>query len=294
MVKYFLFILATPFILTSCGSSDCTYTHDSKEWSEEWSEDQEIVFEGERYNRDNNWIWVRKHNGEEITGSYCYFDSKGRQTRKEHYLNGRLNGLVLKFDKRRGIVEDTVTYENGYKEGRDVSYNWSDSENKLKPYLIVNYSKNLKNGIYMKYFTSYENGLQLQKKGNYLRDREDGYWEWYHNNGKIRFKRTYKDGWMVKLDKQYDDDGKIISVSEYEEYEESENGPSVKNEWTWRSHAFGKEVWCQVKKDGKYINLSFDNDGNIKSDKSYNKEHKNFVHYNFDGFSDWTVEGYSY
>ncbi len=209
-------------------------------------------------------------------------------------MNGRLNRLVLKFDKRRGIVEDTVTYENGYKEGRDVSYNWSDSENKLKPYLIVNYSKNLKNGIYMKYFTSYENGLQLQKKGNYLRDREDGYWKWYHNNGKIRFKRTYKDGWMVKLDKQYDDDGKIISVSEYEEYEESENGPSVKNEWTWRSHAFGKEVWCQVKKDGKYINLSFDNDGNIKSDKSYNKEHKNFVHYNFDGFSDWTVEGYSY
>ena len=48
------------------------------------------------------------------------------------------------------------------------------------------------------------------------------------------------------------------------------------------------------KKDGKNIYFSFDREGNVMSDQEFNKEHKSLVHYDFDGYSDWTVEGYSY
>lgn len=291
-MKYTYTLFVSLFILSSCGSGDCAYTHDAKEWSEKWTEDEEIVFEGERYNRDNNWILVRKFNGKEITGSYCSFDTRGRQTRKENYLNGRLNGLVLVFDKYKGIVEDTVTYENGYKEGRDVAYRWSDSLSKLIPAHITTYSKNLRNGVYIKYWSgSSAAELQIHTKGNYKNDLPEGYWETFHSNGEVESKRTYKDGNLCGLLKVYGEDGRIISV---DEYVESENGTMVNNKWQWTYASFGNDVWCQVKKDGKYTYVSFDREGKVRSDQEYNRAHKNLVHYDFDGYSDWIVEGYSY
>ena len=288
----YLYFLLTLFFVSSCGS-DCTYTYDSKEWSEEWSEDIVIVFEGEEYNRDNNWINVRKHDGEEITGSYCSFDPKGRQVRKENYLNGKLHGLVLKYDKYKEVITDSVSYENGYKEGREIRRIWSDYHNKLIPRRITNYSKNLKNGSYMKYYDRNDEELeeQLEEKGNYKDGKPDGYWEKYWGNGNIRMRITYIEGKKIKLFKSYDEDGKIESVTEYVQ---SETGIEEKNNWGWRSHVFGKSVWCQIKQDGKNIWFYFDKEGNVKSDQEYNKEHKNLVHYDYDGYSDWTVNGYSY
>lgn len=287
MIKYFkipLIVIQCLLLFTSCGNGDCKYSPDAKERAKEWSDDYQIVFEGKGYNSDNNEIYVRKHEGEEITGTYCGFDPQDRLLYQENYLNGKLHGFVFKYQKYQGVIKDTITYENGYKEGREFTSHWSDVLNKLIPLRITNYSKNLKNGPFMEYFDSDEY-IQIKSKGNYKYGKADGYWEKYWYNGNIQSKSTFIEGARIKLLKSYDKDGKISSVTEYVLSETGSN--KAINEWTWRSkNSEPRSVWCQVKKDGKTKFFYFD-----EGKSSTNNE---LVHYDFDGYTDWTVNGYSY
>lgn len=78
-------------------------------------------------------------------------------------------------------------------------------------YSVLDDNEEIKNGFYKKY-SSYET---LLIEGFYLNNKRNGIWK-YYNNGIIKSEGNYKDDIQVGEKKEYDIDGNLISITNYD------------------------------------------------------------------------------
>jgi antitoxin component YwqK of YwqJK toxin-antitoxin module len=65
-------------------------------------------------------------------------------------------------------------------------------------------------GLKIGYWEEYHDNGKLGSKGNYVKGDRDGYWEWYYENGRIESKGSYKNGKRDDYWEDYWDNGKLM------------------------------------------------------------------------------------
>lgn len=172
---------------------------------------------------------------------------------KSYYLDGQLKSKGLKnagasdslwfFYREDGTIESTYNYENDLKNGCATFYDSSETKTnevffvdgkrqgeslwfypngKIKKKLI--YEDDRENGIaflldsngFVIIEEEYSNGyLRDVKKYNQLDENgnKTGVWRAYFPNGQIKSETSYKEGLKDGLSKEYDKDGKLLSIN---------------------------------------------------------------------------------
>jgi len=116
---------------------------------------------------------------------------------KRYYDDKSLNSILIYSTDGR-TVNATIYYPNGYicaqgkyidqlKEGK-----WKFYSSAIEGYLLNEeiYSKNLRNGLSLKFFTD----STIAEKANYVNDKREGEWLQYYASGKIFLKSNYSGG----------------------------------------------------------------------------------------------------
>jgi antitoxin component YwqK of YwqJK toxin-antitoxin module len=156
----------------------------------------------------------------------------GKPKLEAHYKEGKLHGLFRRWHEN-GQLAAEEEYQNGKWEGRraawwengQVQFDWRYQEGKLCEGVWKSYHANgafwtsYKMGIGGKFpdqFQVYyhDNG-QVQRRGWWKNEKQEGKWEHFHPDGTRSEVRHYReglaDGWITK----WDENGKLISREEW-------------------------------------------------------------------------------
>ncbi|AYZ73346.1 hypothetical protein EGX98_04395 [Fusobacterium necrophorum] len=167
---------------------------------------------------------------------------------------------ISKEEKKEEIQFPEIEDEGYYKSG------------KLK------YTGTLWKGFRIKRWKSWHENGNLESDGEFSKKgEEEGEWKYYHKNGKIRNIANYKNGKLVGLVKNFNEDGKLYSTTYYEKdsnltkwqffYEDEK---SIEKEG--KAYDMGYEVekrweiigeWKYYKKDGELEKIETYENGEI-------------------------------
>ena len=126
---------------------------------------------------------------EGIWSYYSYYS--GKLVCKENYRQGLRVGFSNKYYES-GILSEELEYNNDMKSGK-----WNQFYENGAPRLKGNYYLNLRTGPYM---VLYPKG-KTQVLGQFKRDRMDGKWEYYDEDGKVELEIEYVNGIAQNEDK---------------------------------------------------------------------------------------------
>lgn len=107
--------------------------------------------------------------GRRRVGKWTYYFPNKRVLSEEHYLDGKLNGMLKNYYPNGKVTEETY-YKNGKKEG--VSKKFSDDGILIEE---ITYKNDKENGI-AKFFDLKGN---LKETGEYRNGKRHGKWEFY-------------------------------------------------------------------------------------------------------------------
>jgi len=143
----------------------------------------------------------------------------------------------------------------------------------------INYFQGKKNGVYSRYFTTLDSGINAVKsKEMFLNDQKQGYSFYFYTNGKIHYKIKHKDNYKHGDGYEYSPDGTLIAIEQYR------NNNLVSRRAVNRVSSTGQRtgVWVDVYDNGKiqketnYVNglpngasKSFSQSGNLTEVKTY-------------------------
>lgn len=134
----------------------------------------------------------------------------------------------------------------------------------------INYLLGKRNGYYLKYLKDPLYGLYIYSKELFAGDKKEGTAYIYYPEGKVKQTIPYYNGKKDGLSKEYDRDGKVVTMLEYN------NDFLISREKINQSDAAGL-------KQGKW--LDFYSDGTIKAEKNYRDDllHGYYKEYNEKG-----------
>jgi antitoxin component YwqK of YwqJK toxin-antitoxin module len=125
-------------------------------------------------------------------GSWSYYSYySGKLVCQENYLHGLKAGFSHKY-YASGILSEELEYNNDMKNGR-----WSQFYENGSPRLKGNYQINLRTGEFL---VLYPSG-QTQTKGQFRRDKMEGKWDYYNEDGKLELEIEYQNGIALNQDK---------------------------------------------------------------------------------------------
>ena len=114
-------------------------------------------------------------------GEWVYYHEKSKNVMtREHYVEGKLNGIKTTYYLNQKITEE-LTYKNGIKEGLNNYY--SPDEVLLKKLIYKN--DQLEGAAFY-----YDSNGDIIIEGNYKNGRKDGLWK-YYSEGKLTKEETY-------------------------------------------------------------------------------------------------------
>ena len=103
------------------------------------------------------------------------------------YIDGKLNGTYLEFDRQLSMVANT-NYLNNQFHGAVTKYKFG------RPIEIFNYKNGQLDGFYRSYF---ENTGKIQVEAAYKNGKQDGIMRYYNTNEELIMEYVYKNGEKV-------------------------------------------------------------------------------------------------
>jgi len=118
-------------------------------------------------------------------GTWNYYsDFDGVKVSTEHYVEGKLEGVIINYYPE-GVIAEQIPYKHGLKEGEWTQY-FSDGKIKLK----ATYVNDLIEGLMLIY---YQNGIP-EVSGIYKNNLKHGQWMYFTDKGVLYKKETYANG----------------------------------------------------------------------------------------------------
>lgn len=150
---------------------------------------------------------------------WIFYREDGSLASRYYYQNDQKNGCATFYDST-GIKIKEVYFVDGKKEGEAIEF-YPDGATKK----IIHFENDKENGIALELDT---NGIVVAEEeymNGYLRDvtkynqldengNKTGVWREYFENGKIKSEISYKGGLKDGLAKEYDKDGKLLSINQ--------------------------------------------------------------------------------
>ncbi len=128
-------------------------------------------------------------------GQFLYFYNNGILKTNKKYVQNKLEGLALGFDKKGELNEYTIYKNNEI----DTQYTWHDNGN-MKDSIVKNIDNSTTEVIW------FENG-NLSSAGKFLnKATKINVWNFYHHNGQLSAKESYENGKIIKAI-YYDENG---------------------------------------------------------------------------------------
>lgn len=143
----------------------------------------------------------------------------------------------------------------------------------------INYLQGTKNGVYSRYFTTLDSGVNVIKSQElFLNDQRQGYSFYFYTNGQIHYKIKYKDNVKNGEGYEYSPNGTLIAIEQYR------NNNLISRRAVNRVDVSGQRtgVWVDVYTNGKvksevnYINglpngtyKEFSQTGNVLQVKTF-------------------------
>ena len=134
---------------------------------------------------------------------------------------------------------------------------------------VTTLKDNISNGIGATY---HPNG-QISSQGISANGAYQGLWYFYYPNGKTRFEMMYKDSQRIGVSKEYDETGKLIKETEYENGKPKET-PKKTNQ-TWGEIYEEGKTYLKTGESGKAI-LVFET-VRVQTEKEVGKKHEYYV-----------------
>tara|TARA_A100001515_G_scaffold137464_1_gene130102 strand:- start:1020 stop:3200 length:2181 start_codon:yes stop_codon:yes gene_type:complete len=236
-----------------------------------------------QYNLNGNVSMKGNYKDDKKHGKWFDYDENGNNTIEYNYKNGKLDGDKIHFYPNSDKPAKVETYENGlifkvviYKENSgevlsEFNYlthqkrmiNYSEGSD-IKQYEF-NYVGDVKNGIYKRYS---DDGLELVV-GQYENNKKVGEWISKFDDGNLRKKQNYQDGYLHGEYEEYHPNGGKWKVCKYK------NGSLDGLFLTYHSNGklFSSVNYSESKIIGKYE--TFHPDGQKKSLSEYKNGRKN-------------------
>ncbi|MFT4600032.1 MAG: antitoxin component YwqK of YwqJK toxin-antitoxin module [Arenicella sp.] len=153
-------------------------------------------------------LWTFYNEQEEITHTFVYandmkngcatlFDSIGNVSQEIYYVDDKRQGESVWFFED-GAIKKTLNFDNDKESGIGLEYNKDG---------IVIVEEEYNNG----YLRNTKKFNQLDEEGN-----KTGVWREYFGNGEIKSETSYKGGLKDGLMKEFDKDGKLLTINEME------------------------------------------------------------------------------
>jgi TonB family protein len=132
-------------------------------------------------------------------GSFMYFYPNGNLSSIGKYLNDEREGIWLSF-YYNGMMSDSTNYVNGDPIG--ITNGWHENGS-IRDSINNNVLQDKSSVVYW-----FDNG-QPQTIGNFLLDKKEGKWEYYHKNGKLAAIAEYSQN-KVLSKTFFDEKGKVL------------------------------------------------------------------------------------
>lgn len=207
-------------------------------------------------------------------GYNVFFHPNGAKRSTGYMVNGKPDGYWITY------------YPNGNKtsEGNrknfmlDSTWNFYAANGDTTE--VINYFQGKKNGLYKRYFTRLDSGINTVKSAElYLNDKKQGYCLYFYSNGNIHHKIKYKDNYKDGDGYEYAPDGTLIAIEQYR------NNNLISRRAVNRYNQKGERTgtWVEVHPNGgiqtevNYVNglpngtfKKYSKSGNIVQVKTYN------------------------
>ncbi len=226
-----------------------------------------------------------KWSSSKLDSIWTFYDMIGDTTEKINYYLGKKNGYHYKFfikDVSKNRVSSIELYVNGKRNDKSYFYFDNDQIKKVIPYL-----NDKKQGVGFEYdingliitITRYRNNeIIVQENINRLNDdnRKEGIWKEFYSEGILKEEKTYLDGKLNGYVKLYNVEGKLIEALKYNNGEVSldkndfDSNIELKEEFDSNENLIFQGGYKNNTPIG--IHRYFDNNGKVKSSKTYNLE----------------------
>ncbi|MGV3598232.1 MAG: hypothetical protein ACO1PI_10220 [Bacteroidota bacterium] len=174
---------------------------------------------------DYSYCRVLSYKNGKVVGEIKEFYKNGNTKWSGHLVLNNYNGLCNWYDTTGKLIR-TVTYKNGFKNGRKIEY--IDD----KAVSIWTYKDDLHNGVHIEYCKENPNNLIL--KENYLQGKLHGIYQEYYRSGKKQTIGYYNKGKKTGSWYYYDEDGDYRATR----FMNVRVGAICKD--GWRSHSTGR------------------------------------------------------
>jgi antitoxin component YwqK of YwqJK toxin-antitoxin module len=186
---------------------------------EEYYDNGQLAYKGSYNNGDRDGIWEWYYDNGQLMykGSYKngkeegyweYYYSNGKLLYKGSFKSGELIKNINEAEKKKLFIPRNISGEDS---------RWADwnKDQPIKDGIRINqYDINTgkKEGIWEEY---YHTDGKLLYRGSFKSGEKDGIWKWYHNNGQLAYKGSYKNGKKDGIWKEYYDNGKLWFKGSY-------------------------------------------------------------------------------
>ncbi len=209
-----------------------------------------------------------------------FYNDAGLITQTFYYANKMKNGCATMYDSL-GNISREIYYVDDKREGES---NWFFEDGSLKK--TVNFKDDAEDGIGLEYNQEgvvvaeeeYSNGYlrnkntfnQLDEEGN-----KTGIWREYFDNGNIKNEISYKGGLKDGISKEFDKEGKLLTINEMKNGQEaSDPGGVVIIDLYKEYHSNGKVKLVGGLNKGKKSGIfrSYDENGELLRAYVYKKD----------------------
>ena len=157
-----------------------------------------------------------------LDSTWKFYDEAGKLTVTINYKNGSKNGLRVTFLEKEFITEN---FENDIKQGLTTYYFPDSTISKT-----VNFVNGKEDGPSKEFgedgrvitLTTYKKGYVMSRERINRLDtegRKQGSWKFFHTNGLVKTEGKYKNDLKDGYFKDYDDKGKLLTISKWIEGE---------------------------------------------------------------------------
>lgn len=157
-----------------------------------------------------------------LDSTWKFYDESGKLTVTINYKNGLKNGLRVTFLEKEFITEN---FENDIKQGLTTYYFPDSAISKT-----VNFVNGKEDGPSKEFgedgrvitLTTYKKGYVMSRERINRLDtegRKQGSWKFFHTNGLVKTEGKYKNDLKDGYFKDYDDKGKLLTISKWIEGE---------------------------------------------------------------------------
>ena len=147
------------------------------------------------YNDEGNLVWLYPYEGDLKNGCAIQYDSLGNVAKETYYVDDKKQGEEIWYFED-GSVQKKLNFEEGKESGIALEFDENG---------VIVAEQEYSNG----YLRSNKKFNQFDENGN-----KTGVWRDYYKNGQLKSEISFKGGKMDGLSKEFDEQGRLLNISE--------------------------------------------------------------------------------